>query len=527
MDEINIKELLDFFKKKISLLVLITAGVFCLGGAYVLFFQTPDYKSSTTVILSSSVGESTISQTDVSLNNSLIETYTEIVKSRRVVSQAQKQLDLDLTYDEIVDKITVSDVDDAQIIKITATDGVPENAANIANAVATFFIKEVSSLYKLDNVNVLDEAVVADSPYNISYVKQLAIVFLIGAVLACAIVFVLFYFDDTVKNMDQVESKLQLEVLGKIHDNASIMAGRELVILDDPKALASEDVRTVRTNLQLQLGSLKRKTILVTSSIPGEGKSFISSNLAVAMAQTDKKVLLIDCDLRRGRTHEVFHLSNTQGLSNILRDEESVGIAGIPRFIRRTNVPNLSVITRGATPANPSELLASPFFKKVVSTASEKFDYVILDGTPIQGLPDSLIISSVVARTLVVCANEYTNLDLLDNTKKTLQRVGADLAGIVMNRMKVASDSYYGKYGKYYGNYYGSGKSDSAPAAPVAAPSAAKSSSSSSRSTTSSRSTSRTSSRSTSHSSSSTSNASSAKTAASKSSSAKDATPEA
>jgi len=218
----------------------------------------------------------------------------------------------------------------------------------------------------------------------------------------------------------------------------------ELVIHTKPKSNISEDIRTIRTNLQFTSSDEESKVILVTSSIPGEGKSFISSNLATAFAQTGESTLLIDCDLRLGRVHKIFGLSNEKGFSNLLVGQNTVDCA---EFIKKTSIPDLYVIPRGTVPPNPSELLNSSNAKKVVKFLRENFDHIIFDGVPINGLPDSLIVASIVDRVILVTAAGYTNIDELNEAKKALEKIDANIAGIVVNR---AHEAKRGRYSNYY-----------------------------------------------------------------------------
>ncbi len=446
MEEIDLKEIFDLVKSKYKLIIAIVLGVCILGSLYSLIFQKPMYQSYTTVILGSSEGttSSQLTTQDINLNKSLVDTYAVIVKSRRVLTQAIERLELDIDYDDLTKLISVSAVNDTQIIKITVSHEDPVVAKNIANVVAEYFSKEVVELYNMNNVDVLDSAIEADKPYNISIVKSEIIYFAIGVVLACGTIFLIYYFDRTVKSPEQVEQKTKLPIIGKVQNYHHDLKKTEIVVESRPKSNLSEDIRTIRTNLQFSSVDKDNKTLLVCSSVPGEGKSFTSANLAAAFAQTGLKVLIVDADLRLGRIHEIFGLSNSEGLSNLLAKKEDVNYA---EFIKKTSIKNLYVMTRGSVPPNPSELLNSSNTKKMINSLKEVFDIVIFDGVPVNGLPDSLIMASMVDRVLVVCTAGYTNIDDLNETKKGLANVNANVAGVVVNKTK---DTKNGKYYKYY-----------------------------------------------------------------------------
>ncbi len=218
----------------------------------------------------------------------------------------------------------------------------------------------------------------------------------------------------------------------------------ELVVYERPKSNVSEDIRTIRTNLQFTSSKEDSKVILITSSVQGEGKSFISSNLAAAFAQNGEKTLLIDSDLRLGRIHKIFNVSNSKGLSVLLVDEN---MGDWKDYIVKTQIPNLYVIPRGVVPPNPSELLNSSNTKELVNKLKEKFDHIIFDAVPVNGLPDSLILAKIVDRVVIVCSCKYTKIDELEATKKSLKQIHANIAGVVMNR---APQSKRGRYSNYY-----------------------------------------------------------------------------
>lgn len=220
MEEIDLKELFEYVKNKLGLIIVITVGICLLGCIYGLVFQKPMYKSYTTVILGSNATSSsqTITQTDITINRNLVDTYAQIVTSRRVLDQVINELNLDISYESLKSKISVSAVNNTEIIKINAEDKDAIKAKNIANITANYFKKEIVDLYNMNNVNILDEAIQEKNPYNINIAKQIIVYFMIGLILAIGIVFVVFYFDRTIKSAEQVEQKIKLPILGSIEE---------------------------------------------------------------------------------------------------------------------------------------------------------------------------------------------------------------------------------------------------------------------------------------------------------------------
>lgn len=223
----------------------------------------------------------------------------------------------------------------------------------------------------------------------------------------------------------------------------------ELIVENNPKSSVSEAIKAIRTNLQFSSIDKKLKTVLVTSSIPSEGKSFISCNLATAFVQDGNKVLLVDCDMRKGRQHKVFQVNNEKGLSTLLLGP--IDKDNIANFIQKTKVENLFLLTMGIVPPNPSELLNSDNMKKLIDLLSNEFDLVIFDGVPVNGLTDSVVMSKLVDKVVIVSAMKQTPIELLAQTKKTLENANADIAGVIVNKVPNKNGGYY--YGNY-GNYY-------------------------------------------------------------------------
>ncbi len=230
--------------------------------------------------------------------------------------------------------------------------------------------------------------------------------------------------------------------------------GKELIVQKDPKSPISEMFRTLRTNIQFMNTNKNLKTLLITSTIPGEGKSFVASNLSVTFAQANKKVILIDCDMRKGTLHNIFSASPRPGLSNFLSGIGSNGEESekdLSKYIRETNVANLYLIPAGNIPPNPSELIASERMVNLLKELSELCDIIILDGTPSLIVTDSVILSRFVDSTILISAQNKTKMDELNKVKKAIDNVGGKIAGVVINRIEVSSKQIQDRY-YYYGH---------------------------------------------------------------------------
>ena len=215
-----------------------------------------------------------------------------------------------------------------------------------------------------------------------------------------------------------------------------------LVVEKKPKSVASESYRTLRTNIQYSSFDKDYQVIMITSSEPGEGKSTTSANLALSLAQDEKKVILIDCDLRKPSLHKRFKLSNITGLSDVIIGKEDI-IKAVHRYNK-----NLAVLTSGKIPPNPSEMLSSKAMTNLIETLRETFDYIILDTPPVQAVTDSQILSTKADGTILVVRAERTKKEAVKNAVNLLKKVNANIIGTVLNGLSSDRNKYYYYYGE-------------------------------------------------------------------------------
>lgn len=227
---------------------------------------------------------------------------------------------------------------------------------------------------------------------------------------------------------------------------------KELIVKEDPKSPISEIFRTLRTNIQFTNTKNKLQSLLVTSTIAGEGKSWISANLAATFAQAGKKVIILDADMRKGRQYRIFDVSPRPGLSNYLsgvtENDKEVDLAD---YVQETEIENLFVIPAGNVPPNPSELLVSESMIHLLEKLKEICDIVIIDGPPTQLVTDSLILARIADSTVIIAEGNKTKKESLRRIVDNIQKVGGKIAGVVLNKMKVSAKKYEQSY-FYYGS---------------------------------------------------------------------------
>ena len=216
MEEINLKDLFNYFMSKILIFIITTVLILLLGNIYSLVLKTPLYKSTTSLVLVNESDKDSITQSDLTLNNNLVGTYTEIIKSRNVLGQVVKNLRLKESTGSLSSKINVTSVSNSQIIKINVSDADNKKAKLIADEIAKVFIEETSKLYKLNNIKVIDEASIENSPYNMNIIKENIIYLAIGCALGLGIILLMYSLDTTIKTIEDIEEKLELTVLGNV-----------------------------------------------------------------------------------------------------------------------------------------------------------------------------------------------------------------------------------------------------------------------------------------------------------------------
>ncbi len=389
---------------------------------------------------------------DISLNKNLLSTYTQIAKSNTVLEQVITDLNLDMTPNDLFPLVHIESVNNTQVFKISVANSNPELAAYITNHLLEVFTKEIHRLYNVNNIYVMDQAEASYTPYNVHPVKDFVSFFMVG--LVCSFVFVVIFYllDTTIKSEKDIEDYTDLSVLSiiPVYTPKSGKESKELIVNEEPNSPISECFKTFRTNMMFSIQNKNLHTILVTSGFMGEGKSFASSNLAVAFANSGKKVILVDTDMRKGRIHKIFDLPNEQGLSTCL-SKIATHKVDVNEFIKESAISNLHVMTAGIVPPNPSELLSSSHMVRLLRTLNKQYDVVICDGTPCMLVSDSIILSKIVDSTVIVTASKVTKLDTLLKMKKSIEMVGGHISGAIINMMEVSGKSYQHSY--YYGNH--------------------------------------------------------------------------
>lgn len=387
----------------------------------------------------------------------ILQTYSKWITQPSIVNPVSSQLGLGLTYEQLLAKIKVTPQANTLLLDIAVQDTNRAVASDIANQLVADFTETVkqkqaeaqatqgANAQGADNLIVTSPATPPDNPVSPNKTLNVAIAFAAGLLLALGLAFLLDYLDQSIKSDDDLIQRLGLIPIGHI---AYIPAGKarqsELVALD-AKSPSSEAFKALRTGVLFSTIDQQLKAIVITSPELGEGKSRTAANLAIALAQAGHKTLLIDADFRRPSQHRFFGKIRNIGLSNLIIQDATEDEAVTPV----ESVPNLWLLPSGPTPPNPSELLGSARMMELMSKLWHQFTYVIVDTPPINAVTDASILAAAANATILIVEQGRTTWPALTHAKQMLDRVNANTIGVVVNKVRATSGSYYYGYGNY------------------------------------------------------------------------------
>ncbi len=303
------------------------------------------------------------------------------------------------------------------------------------------------------NIQIIDRATPPLFPFKPRVALNLLLALVLGLLLGVGTAFTLEFFDNTIKNPDELVERFHIPVLGLIPFDKEVLDNRRKMAMrffSDPRSPVAEAMRTTMTSVRLSVADNPPKTILVTSILPGAGKSSLASNAAFSYLAEEESCLIIDVDLRKPSLHKIFQTSRKKmGLSNILS-----GMAKLDDVITKTEYPNLDFISSGPLPPNPAELLSSKRMRQLLSIASQHYDRVILDGPPYQGFAEILVLSHMVDGVILISVEGETPREGVKHFRKSILNVGGRILGTIMNKSgRKKGFNSYGSY-KYYSYNY-------------------------------------------------------------------------
>ena len=440
--------------------IAVTALITILAAVAYTLTQTPLYQASTRLFVSTTSGSST---SDLYNGNRLSQervlSYSQLLMGETLAQRTIDRLQLDTGAKELKSKVTAKSKPNTVLIEVSVLDTSPVQARDIANALSDEFVvmaKELETPIQgarpEARVVVEQRASIPEYPVVPKKRRNIALSVILGGLLGIGLAVLRERLDNTVKSQEIVEEITGTGAVGYIPFDKDIVE-HPAISFDNDNSSTAEAFRKLRTNLQFLTVDNPPRVIVVTSASPSEGKSTTSINIALALAEADNNVVLVDGDLRRPRLAKYLDVLGSVGVSTVLS-----GAAPLGEVLQQTKFTRLTVLAAGPTPPNPSELLGSLAAEKMLSELRAQFDYVIIDSAPVLAVTDGAILAAKSDGALVVVRAGKTRRDQLAHAIGTLNDVGATLLGAVLTMMPTRGSGAYSYNYYYYGGSYGDGK---------------------------------------------------------------------
>ena len=477
--EIRMQRLLSVLLHKSWILALSAVVCAALTLVGTMFLITPKYQSSAMFYVNNaslSLGGTSVSieSGDIIAGRELVESYIVILNTRETARDIIDYAGVDRSRTELQKMISAAPVNSTEIFEVVVTSEDPEEARAIAHAITQVLPKRIDGIIDGTSAKVVDSPEVPANPSSPSYATNTAVGFLLGLLLSAAVVVISEVFDVTVRSDEDVEQSCDHPILASVPDmmahskggyyygaysKRTPTSGKEPVMVGSQISFAaSEAYKLLRTKLQFSFVDDNDCHIIgVSSALAGEGKSLSSVNLAHSLAQLDKRVLLIDCDLRRPSLAAKLPIQKVPGLSNYLTRQVSMDEI-IQHYGAEGECP-FDVISSGRNPPNPIELLSSERMAKALDKLRQSYDYIILDLPPVGEVSDALVAAKLADGILLVVRQNYCNRNVLSAAAEQFRFVEARVLGVVLNCITENGNGYgkryYRRYRRYYHRYAG------------------------------------------------------------------------
>lgn len=481
--EVDLGRLIQAIIRKAWMVVLVAIVSTAVALVGTLLFVTPQYQSSAKFYVNNgSFNSSTLDKVssilsagDINASRGLVDTYIVILNTRETLNAVIDYSGVNISYGQLKGIISAAAVDDTEIFQVTVTHPDPVTAEKLANAIAYILPKRISTIVENTSAKVAEAAVVPSSPSSPSYISNSLLGLAVGLVLAVVAILLQELFDVSVRVEDDIHRVCEKPVLASVPDMLAPSKGgryyyryrygygqknktegeeQEPVLVGPGISFsASEAYKLLRTKLQYSFTDDKKSHVIgISSALAGEGKSLTSINLAHSLSQLDKKVLLIDCDMRRPSLHDKVPIEKTPGLSGYLTGQHT-----LEKLTQNCGLPGaekaFQVIASGQNPPNPIELLSSPKMAKMMESLRETYDYIILDLPPVGEVSDALAVSQIIDGVLMVVRQHYCDRNVLTAAVRQFNFVEGRILGVAFN-CTTEESAGYGYYRKYYRKYY-------------------------------------------------------------------------
>lgn len=439
--------------------VVVSIVVTVLAAAAVTLMTTPLYQASTRLYVSTTQGSSlTETYQGSRLSQERVISYTELITGNTLAQRTIDKLGLNMSAEELRKNISASSKIDTVLIDVDVLDASPVRARDIANTLSDEFVVMVRELETPENGAQPDARVVVEEHAGIPLSsvipktkRNLAVGLALGCLLGIGLALLRDLLDNSVKDRETLEAITGTGVVGNIPFDREYRT-KPIISFDQDNSRIAEAFRKLRTNLQFIDVDSPPRVIVITSPLPHEGKSSTAINLALALAEAEHNVVLVDGDMRRPKLHKYLDLIGAVGFSTVLS-----GGVSLAEALQRTKFPGLTVLASGPVPPNPSELLGSKSAMNLIHELRAQFDYVIIDATPLLAVTDAAILAVGADGVLFMTQFGQTRREQVTHAVASLHSVGAHLLGVVFTMVPArGGDGYYG-----YGYGYGYGEESS------------------------------------------------------------------
>ena len=445
-----------------KIIIIILSVIVSLSVFVKLKYFTKDQFSANCVLYVSNKDEKTITQiiekSDIDTSRSLSATYIELLKTDSFLESVCEDLPQKCSWRELSSMLSISTVNETELINISVTADSKDEAYDAAVGIMNKAPAMLINVFEGGDVKVVNPPRYPENPIDKGIVIKIAAGFILGALLGCVYVFIKRIMDKKIHKGEDVANHYGISILGETAQSAShskrlFKVNRKVsdeirnVINEKTDFDTVETYKSIRTNIMFSAPKQETgKVIVITSALPGEGKTTTAINLAITFAQTGAKILIIDCDLRRSRVHRYLGIERKEGVSNVV-----CGYAKLEQAIQKNVKENLDCLTAGEIPPNPAELLQSQEFQNMISELQRQYDYIFLDTPPVTVVTDAAVLTKQCEGVIIVARSEMTTYDLLDLALDELKNTGAKIIGAIIHE----SNDKQKKYGYYKNKKYG------------------------------------------------------------------------
>ncbi len=424
MEGLDLRELLDvFITKKRQIAAILLIFILC-GIVYSFLILKPRYKSKVSLVLGriQTSDGSLITEKEISINQSLISTYIELLNSDAILDEVKKNLNLDQKTEKLRKSIEIKTEENTEFISIEVSNYSPVYAGIIANEMAKVFIAKVENIYNIDNICIVENAKISNEPYNIKHLRDISVSFLVGVVVIVMYTIIFDLLDSSVRNSIDVEEKLKLKLL-------------QIIPRKNKKDKQNDEIRDSLHNLRNKINyfesySNQNKTILITATENLKSKTWLTLNLAIVFSEIGERVLIIDGDLKRSNMSKIMK-NEEKGLKDILETNYFENI-DVNKYIYPTEYSNVYLMPCGISYDGEIGLINN-LREEFIERLKENYDFVIFDGGILGKTMDTAIISRVVDGTIILTNYGKTKIKNLGSVKNDILSMGGNIMGVVLD----------------------------------------------------------------------------------------------